>query len=55
MDDLAAIVERLAADGYHPIGDVGRYEDLWLMAHIRGPEGIVVSISPRPRTSGSDR
>ena len=47
VDDLQAIVDRLAAAGYRPVGRVGEYEGMWRMAHIRGPEGIVVSLSER--------
>jgi catechol 2,3-dioxygenase-like lactoylglutathione lyase family enzyme len=45
--DLQAMVDRLAADGYGLVGDVGEYEGIWRMAHVRGPEGIVVSLSER--------
>lgn len=47
VNDLHAAVEGLAADGYELIGDIGRYEDAWLMAYIRGPEGIIVSLAER--------
>ena len=47
VDALQAIVDRLATAGYHPVGRVGEYEGTWRMAHIRGPEGIVVSLSER--------
>lgn len=47
VEGLDAILERLAADGYHPVAGVGQYEGIWRMAHLRGPEGIVVSLSER--------
>jgi catechol 2,3-dioxygenase-like lactoylglutathione lyase family enzyme len=47
VDDLHALLDELAADGYRPIGGVGNYEDVWLMAHVRGPEGITVSLAQR--------
>ena len=47
VDDLVAILERLAVDGYRPIGGVGEYEGVWIMAHVRGPEGIIVSLAER--------
>jgi catechol 2,3-dioxygenase-like lactoylglutathione lyase family enzyme len=47
VDDLPAILDRLAADGYALVGGVGEYEGIWRMAHVRGPEGIVVSLSER--------
>jgi catechol 2,3-dioxygenase-like lactoylglutathione lyase family enzyme len=47
VDDLQAIVNRLAADGYGLVGGIGRHEDVWLMAYVRGPEGIIVSLAQR--------
>jgi catechol 2,3-dioxygenase-like lactoylglutathione lyase family enzyme len=47
VEELDAILDRLAADGYGLVGGVGQYEDMWRMAHVRGPEGIVVSLSQR--------
>jgi len=47
VEDLQSIVDRLAAEGYGLVGGVGRYEDTWLMAYVRGPEGIVVSLTER--------
>jgi catechol 2,3-dioxygenase-like lactoylglutathione lyase family enzyme len=47
VDDVQAIVDRLLAEGYGLVGGVGEYEGMWRMAHVRGPEGIVVSISQR--------
>ena len=47
VEDLQALVDGLAADGYGLVGGVGQYEDTWRMAHVRGPEGIVVALSER--------
>ena len=47
VDDLQAILDRLAADGYHLVGGVGEYETIWRMASVRGPEGIIVSLAQR--------
>jgi catechol 2,3-dioxygenase-like lactoylglutathione lyase family enzyme len=47
VTDLQARVDRLAEDGYGLVGGVGNYEDVWLMAYVRGPEGIVVSLTER--------
>ncbi len=46
-DDLRATVAQLAADGYGLVGGVGQYENAWLMAYVRGPEGIIVSLAER--------
>ena len=47
VDDLDGILERLAADGYGLVGGVGQYEDLWRMAYVRGPDGIIVALAQR--------
>jgi catechol 2,3-dioxygenase-like lactoylglutathione lyase family enzyme len=47
VDDLRAMVARLAADGYGLVGGVGEYEGIWRMAYVRGPEGIIVALAER--------
>jgi catechol 2,3-dioxygenase-like lactoylglutathione lyase family enzyme len=47
VEGLQAIVDGLAANGYGLVGGIGQYENTWLMAHVRGPEGIVVSLTER--------
>ena len=47
VDDLPAIVDRLAADGYGLVGGIGQHENIWRMAYVRGPEGIVVALAER--------
>ena len=47
VDDLQAILGRLAADGYHLVGGVGQYEGSWRMASVRGPEGFIVNLAQR--------
>ncbi|MGH2513618.1 MAG: VOC family protein [Candidatus Limnocylindrales bacterium] len=47
VDDLEAILERLAAGGYRLIGGVGQYEQVWRMAYVRGPAGIIVALAER--------
>jgi catechol 2,3-dioxygenase-like lactoylglutathione lyase family enzyme len=47
VDDLRAILDRLAADGYHLVGGVGQYEGIWRMASVRGPEGFIVNLAQR--------
>jgi len=47
VDDLQAILGRLAADGYHLVGGVGQYEGIWRMASVRGPEGLIVNLAQR--------
>ena len=47
VDDLAAILDRLSADGYRLVGGVGQHEDVWRMASVRGPEGFIVNLAQR--------
>jgi catechol 2,3-dioxygenase-like lactoylglutathione lyase family enzyme len=47
VDDLQAAVEGLAATGYGLVGGIGQHENTWRMAHVRGPEGIVVALTER--------
>jgi catechol 2,3-dioxygenase-like lactoylglutathione lyase family enzyme len=47
VDDLRAQVDRLVADGYGLVGGIGEYEDVWRMAYVRGPEGIIVALAER--------
>jgi catechol 2,3-dioxygenase-like lactoylglutathione lyase family enzyme len=47
VDDLPAIVDQLAEDGYGLVGGIGQYETMWRMAYVRGPEGLIVSLAER--------
>lgn len=47
ITDLRATVDRLAGEGYGLVGGIGQHENSWLMAYVRGPEGIVVSLAER--------
>jgi catechol 2,3-dioxygenase-like lactoylglutathione lyase family enzyme len=47
VENLQAIIDRLAADGYSLVGGVGQYEQMWRMAYVRGPEGIIVALAER--------
>jgi len=47
VEDLRALLAQLATDGYGLVGAVGEYENVWRMAYVRGPEGIIVSLAER--------
>lgn len=47
VDDLQATLDGLAADGYGLVGGIGQYENIWRMAYVRGPDGIIVSLAQR--------
>ena len=54
VEDLQAAVDRLAADGYGLVGGIGQYENIWRMAYVRGPEGIIVSLAERMADAAVD-
>jgi len=45
VDDLSGILDRLADEGYGLVGGIGEYENVWRMAYVRGPEGLIVSLT----------
>ena len=47
VDDLQGAVDGLAADGYGLVGGIGQYENMWRMAYVRGPDGIIVALAER--------
>lgn len=47
VDDVHAVVDLVANDGYGLVGGIGDYEGVWRMAHVRGPEGLIVSVAQR--------
>lgn len=47
VEGLLELVDRVAANGYGLVSGIGEYENTWRMAYVRGPEGIIVSLSER--------
>jgi len=47
VDDHQTVLDRLTEDRYGLVGGVGQYENLWLMANVRGPDGIIMSLAER--------
>lgn len=47
VDDIEAVVDIAAAEGYGLVGGIGEYEGVWKMAYVRGPEGILVALAQR--------
>ena len=45
VDDIDDLVGRLLAHGAELVGEVVQYENLYRLAYIRGPEGIIVGLS----------
>lgn len=47
VEDVDGLVSRLLAGGAALVGEVVRYGDAYLLAYVRGPEGILVGLSQR--------
>ncbi|MFE4591241.1 VOC family protein [Streptomyces laurentii] len=45
VDDLDAVVTRLRAHGAELVGEIVRYENIYRLCYVRGPEGIVVGLA----------
>jgi catechol 2,3-dioxygenase-like lactoylglutathione lyase family enzyme len=45
VDDIDDVVARLLAHGAELMGEVVQYEDMYRLAYIRGPEGIIIGLS----------
>jgi catechol 2,3-dioxygenase-like lactoylglutathione lyase family enzyme len=45
VDDIDDMVASLLAHGAELVGEVVQYEDIYRLAYIRGPEGIIVGLS----------
>jgi len=47
VDDIDAVIAGLRARGTELVGEVERYEDLYRLCYVRGPEGIIVELAER--------
>jgi len=45
VDDLDHVVDRLRGHGAELVGEIARYQDIYRLCFVRGPEGIVVGLS----------
>jgi len=45
VDDIDDVVARLRAHGAELVGDLARYEDVYRLCYVRGPEGIIVGLA----------
>jgi catechol 2,3-dioxygenase-like lactoylglutathione lyase family enzyme len=51
VEELDAVLERMARAGWGPVGEVIDYEGQFLLVYLRGPEGLIVELAqnlPRP-------
>jgi catechol 2,3-dioxygenase-like lactoylglutathione lyase family enzyme len=49
VDDIEDTVARLRTHGAELIGDIGQYEDTFLLCYLRGPSGIIVALCEQLR------
>ena len=47
VDDVDDVVARLRGHGAELLGEVARYEDMYRLCFMRGPEGIIVGLAER--------
>ena len=47
VEDIDAVIAGLRARGAELVGEVERYEDIYRLCYVRGPEGIIVELAER--------
>ena len=45
VDDIDDVVKRLQARGGKVVGEIVRYEDVYRLCYMRGPEGIIIGLA----------
>ena len=45
VDDIEDTVARLRPHGAELLGEIARFEDIYLLCYVRGPEGIIVGLA----------
>jgi catechol 2,3-dioxygenase-like lactoylglutathione lyase family enzyme len=45
VDDLEDVLTRLRTHGAELVGEVERFQDLFLLCYVRGPEGLLVGLA----------
>jgi len=51
VDDLDDTLERLGKHGAKLVGEVVRYEDVYRLCYIRGPEGLLIGLAEELKAS----
>jgi catechol 2,3-dioxygenase-like lactoylglutathione lyase family enzyme len=49
VEDIEAVIAGLRAQGAELVGELERYEDMFLLCYVRGPAGIIVELAERIR------
>jgi catechol 2,3-dioxygenase-like lactoylglutathione lyase family enzyme len=47
VDDVDGTLARLRTHGAELVGEVERYEDIYRLCYVRGPEGIIIELAER--------
>jgi catechol 2,3-dioxygenase-like lactoylglutathione lyase family enzyme len=47
VDDIDDVVARLRGHGAELVGEIARYEDVYRLCYLRGPEDIVIGLAER--------
>jgi catechol 2,3-dioxygenase-like lactoylglutathione lyase family enzyme len=47
VEDIDAVVAGLRARGAELVGELERYEDIYRLCYVRGPEGIIIELAER--------
>jgi catechol 2,3-dioxygenase-like lactoylglutathione lyase family enzyme len=47
VEDIDDVVTRLRARGAELVGELERYEDIYRLCYVRGPEGIIIELAER--------
>jgi len=47
VDDVEEVVARLRTHGAELVGGIERYEDIYRLCYVRGPEGILVGLAEK--------
>jgi len=47
VDDIKAVLAKLEARGVELVGELVRYEDMYWLCYVRGPEGIIVELAEK--------
>jgi catechol 2,3-dioxygenase-like lactoylglutathione lyase family enzyme len=45
VDDMHAVVGRMRDEGFGTVGEVVDYEGMYLLAYLRGPEGLIIELA----------
>jgi catechol 2,3-dioxygenase-like lactoylglutathione lyase family enzyme len=53
VEDLNGTVDRLRSDGFDLVGEVQDYGNIYRLAYVRGPEGLIVELAENIRSQAA--